>query len=222
MDNTHIEDLMGQTFNMLTVTAYAGRRSKENKPYWVCRCECGNEKIVSSANLKSGAVKSCGCLPKNMNRERMKVQNRTHGKSKTRLYRIYSQMRTRCYNQAHVFFHRYGGRGITICDEWQDFAVFYEWAVNNGYKDGLTIDRINNDGNYEPNNCRWVDTKKQQRNRCTNHNVTINGETHCLSEWAEINGLSYATVLGRLYHGWDDVRAVTTQPLIKRERKNAI
>ena len=217
---SNANDISGQKFNMLTAVEYVGRRNKGNHPYWLCRCECGNEKVVSLPNLKSGAVKSCGCLPRIKNSARMKEQNKTHGKSKTRLYNIYHQMKTRCYNPAHPFFYRYGGRGISICNEWQEFEVFYAWAINNGYEDGLTIDRINNDGVYSPDNCRWVKMVDQTRNRGTNHHVTVGGETHCLSEWAEINDISYNTIMSRLRYGWDEERAVTVQPLIKHERKN--
>ena len=216
-----IKNLAGKRFNMLTAVEYVGKRGKWNRDYWLCVCDCGNKKVVESRNLMHGAVKSCGCLHKKICGPRMSARNRTHGKSDTRLYRIYRNMIQRCKNKNHAFYPRYGGRGIAICDEWKDFLAFESWALANGYADGLTIDRIDNDGAYEPSNCRWVPIGEQQRNRSSNHYVTIDGETHCLAEWAEINGLSYATVEGRLHHGWDDVSAVTTQPLIKRERKRA-
>lgn len=217
---SNANDISGQKFNMLTAVEYVGRRGKGNHPYWLCRCECGNEKVVSLPNLKSGSVKSCGCLPRRMNSERMKIRNRTHGLSDTRLYRIYSEMLTRCNNENHVFYYRYGGRGIKVCEEWSEFKQFYDWAISSGYSDNMTIDRVDNNKGYSPDNCRWITQKSQTRNRSTNHTVTVNGETHCLSEWAEINDISYNTILSRLRYGWDEERAVTVQPLIKHERKN--
>lgn len=108
-------------------------------------------------------------------------------------------IKLRCYNKNSKRYKDYGGRGVAVCDKWKnDFMNFYDWAINNGYSDNLTIDRINNEGNYEPNNCRWVTIKQQSRNRRSNRNITINGETHCLSEWCEILGLNYKKVSARI------------------------
>ena len=124
-------------------------------------------------------------------------------KKNTRLYNIYYGMKKRCYNKNTANYKNYGARGITICSEWlNDKQSFFAWAINNGYQDNLTIDRIDVNGNYEPNNCRWVDMKQQQRNRTDNHYATINGETHCLKEWCEILNLNYGKVCKRVHYNW--------------------
>lgn len=122
-----------------------------------------------------------------------------HGLCKTRLYRIFGNIKQRCYYKNNKDYKNYGGRGIIVCDEWlKDFKKFYDWAINNGYQDGLTIDRINNDGNYEPSNCRWITKKAQSRNNRNNRIITYKGETHCLIEWSEILKIPYPTLRSRI------------------------
>lgn len=135
-----------------------------------------------------------------------------HGKCGTSIYRRYNHMKDRCYNKNNKDYKDYGGRGITICKEWlDDFMTFYDWSTSNGYNDTLTIDRIDVNGNYEPNNCRWVDMKQQSRNRRSNRLFTINGETRCLMEWCEILGLKYKTVATRIYtNKWTVEKALFT------------
>lgn len=149
-----------------------------------------------------------------------KNPNYIDGRKNTRLYSIYNNMKTRCYNAKSQFYYRYGGRGITICEEWKnDFQVFYEWAMINGYSDGLTIDRIDNNGNYEPDNCRWVDKRTQAVNKCTNHLVTIEGVTKSLKEWSEIFCINYQTVQDRLKRGWSEEKALKSPVQTKFRRK---
>lgn len=136
--------------------------------------------------------------------------NYKHGQCATRLYHTWENMKKRCYNKNNNHYKWYGARGIAVCDEWKDdFQAFYDWSKNNGYNNNLTIDRIDNNGNYEPNNCRWVDMKQQQRNRRSNKNITINGETHCLVEWCEIYNMPYDKVKHRINQcNWSIKRAL--------------
>ena len=148
--------------------------------------------------------------------------NYKHGLKNTRLFRIWSNMKTRCYNDHSPSFKWYGARGITMCNEWRnDFKLFYEWAMSNGYRDDLTIDRIDNDGNYCPENCRWETTKSQALNTRRNHLVEMNGEIKSLSEWCEILSINYRTVQDRLKRGWSHEEALT-EPVQTKFRKKVI
>lgn len=154
--NKQIKNLIGQKFGRWTVLEYKGV-NKHHNATWLCECVCGTKRTVRSGDLMSGRSKSCGCDGTN---------HRTHGQSNTRLFRIWANMKTRCYLNTKPDYKYYGGRGITICDEWKnDFQVFYDWAMCHGYREDLTIDRINVNGNYEPSNCRWVDMKTQNKNK---------------------------------------------------------
>lgn len=129
--------------------------------------------------------------------------NKKHGQYKAKIYHIYYNMKARCYNKNTPKYKDWGARGIVICDEWKhDFEAFYNWAMDNGYRDDLSLDRIDVNGNYEPDNCRWVTMKQQARNTRRNKCYTINGKTHCLSEWCEILGLNHDTIRMRLHRGW--------------------
>lgn len=160
MNNTKLIDLTGQKFGRLTVVERHG--VKDGHAAWLCKCDCGNTTVVNGRNLRNGRTTSCGCYHK----EILINRSKTHGMSKTRLYRIWHNMKNRCFYTKDKHFNDYGGRGITVCDEWKnDFESFKKWSLSNGYSDELTIDRINNDGNYEPSNCRWVTMKEQCKNR---------------------------------------------------------
>ncbi len=157
-------DLTGQKFGRLTVIERherpKERRSRE--AFWLCKCDCGNESTLSGYELRSGNTKSCGCYHKAIT---SKIHKK-HGYCGTRLYRIYYKMKERCYKPSNDNYKYYGGLGITICDEWlNNFQAFADWAMSHGYADNLTIDRINNEGNYEPSNCRWITIQEQQRNK---------------------------------------------------------
>lgn len=153
-------DLAGQRFGRLVAVADAGR-NKTGAVLWRCTCDCGGEAVVRCADLRNGAQRSCGCLRADVTAGRDKV----HGGAGTRLYSIWKGMRARCNNPNHTRYNDYGGRGIRICAEWDDFAAFRDWALANGYRDDLTLDRKENDGNYCPENCRWATYLEQRHNR---------------------------------------------------------
>ena len=187
MEQCKLIDITGKTFGKWTVIKRA-ENDKYKSARWLCRCECGNEHIVRGADLRSGKSKNCGCVNKN----NFKKMIYKHGREGTRLYRTWSSIKARCYNKNYHKYYRYGGRGITVCDEWKnDFMSFYKWAMANGYKDNLTIDRIDNDGNYEPNNCRWVTNKEQANNKSTNVFVEYKGLKKTVAEWSRYFNCDY-------------------------------
>lgn len=205
-----LNNLCGKKFGRLTVI-----RQSDNHTYpcgnssvtWECKCDCGNLVTVLSRSLTKGATLSCGCYHK----ELAKKQKTIHGKHNTRLYRIWYKMHDRCYNIKSSAYKNYGNRGIIICDKWKnDFMSFYEWAMNNGYSDELTIDRINVNGNYEPSNCRWVNRKFQANNRRNNNIITYNNESLTISEWADKINMNRSTFANRLSSGWNVEKSITT------------
>lgn len=156
-----IIDLANTKFGRLLVLNTFERRKRYI--YWLCKCDCGNEKYIRSDHLRYGKITSCGCFEKEARKE---GNHTTHGLSKTRIFKIFHGMKKRCYNPECVAYSNYGGRGIKICDEWlNNYTSFHDWALSNGYADNLSIDRIDVNGNYEPSNCRWVDAKIQANNR---------------------------------------------------------
>lgn len=203
-------DIEGMRFGRLIAIKPTDKRSGNGGIIWECKCDCGNKAYVSASTLKF-TQKSCGCLMK----EKMMKANTTHGKSYNKLYRIWVSLKSRCLNEKSIQYCDYGGRGIKVCGEWiDDFMNFYKWAIENGYKNNLTIDRIDNDGNYEPSNCRWVNRKVQGNNRRNNHYITIDGETKTLQEWGEHVGMKPNTILCRIRKGWSNKDAIFT-PLLK-------
>lgn len=209
-NQSHYEDLTGQRFGRLIV-----QKIVSHKPIrWECKCDCGNTTIVIADTLKRGETISCGCYRNECVRDRSIKHNESH----TKLHQVWSGMKTRCNNPNFEFYKDYGGRGIKVCDEWQnDYIAFRDWALQNGYAEGLSIDRIDVNGNYEPSNCRWVTDKVQANNKTTNRFIEYKGETHTLQQWSEILGVS----VGRLFHrldkmGWSVEKTFETGDLRKK------
>lgn len=196
------KDLTGQVFNRLTVLNLQENRNTGNRyrKYWLCVCECGKEKIVRTDCLLNKQVQSCGCLRIEKSKINV-IKNHKHKHSRTRVYGIWQKMKDRCYNKKVRSYKNYGARGISICEDWLIPENFISWAKNNGYKDNLTIDRIDNDGNYCPENCRWSDPKQQARNRTTNILVDYKGKTLTLIELSEITGITYSCLNARYHRG---------------------
>lgn len=199
-------DLTKQRFGRLTVLGRVWRLNTDDK-FWLCRCDCGNLKIIRNNNLISGRTKSCGCL----NKEVASKRNSTHGMANSKIYETWCNIKKRCENSNNDNYHHYGGRGIVVCDDWQRFELFYEWAIKNGYQDDLEIDRIDVNGNYEPSNCRWITHKANCNNRRSNHLIEYDGRIHTLKEWSEILGISDRILRQRLCRDkWTIERALTT------------
>jgi hypothetical protein len=203
-----LKNIIGQKFGNLTIIKELKPHLTPNKTKQrivLCKCDCGNLFKTQLYHVTSKHTKSCGCIQK----EKFSQIISKHNLSNTRLYNTYYNMRSRCYNKNNKEYQHYGGRGIKVCDEWLDsFQSFYDWSMNNGYKDNLTIDRIDNDIGYSPSNCRWVNLSTQQRNKRNNRIITINGITHCITEWCEILNLKLNTVYKRLRYGWTIEKAL--------------
>lgn len=195
-------DLTGQRFGYLTAVEYIGNSR------WRVKCDCGNETVVRIDNLKTGNTTSCGCFHIRENRKPKK-----HGDYKAPLYGIYREMIQRCVNSKSKGYHNYGGRGITVCSEWigdSGYINFKAWSLLNGYKNGLHIDRINNDKGYSPENCRWVTPRVNSRNKRTNKVLEFHGQKMCIAGWADTLHMPPRTLYGRISAGWSIERALTT------------
>lgn len=199
-----IIDLTGERFGSLVVIR-RDENDKNGSPRWLCRCDCGQQKIVYGSCLRYGVSKSCGCRAKDLNSEK----HRTHGLSKHPLHDVWRSMKDRCFNPNCRAYKHYGGRGITVCDEWSDFLPFYYWAIENGYQSGLSIDRIDVNGDYCPENCRWATIIEQTNNQRNNHCITYNGETHTIAEWGRITGIKKCTLYNRARRGLPPEKILT-------------
>lgn len=196
-------DLHGKRYGRLEVTGTSDNIGRDTA--WLCRCDCGRRVVIKTTCLRSKGTKSCGCLQ----RERAMESATKHGKCGTRLYQCWADMKQRCSNPNNASYPNYGGRGIQVCDAWQEFEPFMEWALANGYEDRLELDRIDNDDGYEPGNCRWVTREQQALNRSDNRLLTHADKTKTLKEWAEETGIDYDALRGRLDRGWPVARALT-------------
>ncbi len=206
-------DIVGLRFNRLVVKQRSGTYvspAGAKHAQWECLCDCGNTIFVTTGKLRSGNTQSCGCLQ----RERTSRASRTHGESRTRLYQIWKGMKARCHNRNYTQYKDYGGRGITICDVWQqNYEAFRRWAAESGYAHNLTIDRIDVNGDYCPENCRWITLREQQDNRRNTVRITTGDVTHTAKEWAEVTGIPYNTVRGRFYRGYSPQDILSTKKI---------
>lgn len=208
-------NLTGMRFGRLTVEAYGGESA--GRKTWICKCDCGNDHKADGKELKKGSTKSCGCL----RRERAKGLNLTHGmgtdgNNRRPEYEAWSQMLQRCTNPKSQSYPGYGARGISVCDSWRSFENFYR-DMGPRPSNEYSLDRIDNDGNYEPGNCRWANRKEQCRNKRNNVRLAFRGETLCLAEWSERLGIKIGVLQDRLRLGWSAERTLTTpfKPRIK-------
>lgn len=207
-------DLTGQRFGRLTVIERV-ENDKWGAARWLCRCGCGNEKIVLAHNLKCGNVRSCGCLSKEIAPERGRhsrigERSKIHGDFGTRLYRIWAAMKRRCYNPHAAYYEDYGMRGITVCDEWLDYGPFKEWALSAGYCEGMSIERVEVDAGYSPENCIWIPLNEQNRNKRNTIRMEYQGRIYTIKEMAAMTGLSERTIAGRYERGWSVEKILST------------
>lgn len=191
------KDITGNRFGSLVCVRYVGNTRNHDSLY-LCLCDCGQESTVRRNDLMSNRTKSCGC---GQGKFTHGLSRRENGK-KQKLYSVWIAMRDRCNNSGNKNYHNYGGRGISVCKEWGDYAFFHSWAVANGYKEGMSIERKDNDGNYDMDNCTWLPKNKQQLNTRKVKYLTLDGETHSRREWSNITGIKKDTIRGRIRKGW--------------------
>lgn len=208
----NFKDITGKRFGKLVAVSH---RFENGDAIWKCKCDCGSIIEVVSSDLNRGRKTSCGCWTHELISNAM----RKHGLCKTRIWRIWTGMKTRCYNKNDKAYKNYGGRGIAICDEWkEDLTAFSDWAMKNGYRDDLTIERIDVDGNYSPENCKWITLAEQEQNRRNTIFLEYKGEKLRINEWAERYGIDPLILRARLYKGKGIGEALET-PVIPRGKK---
>ena len=196
---------IGEKYNNLLVIGESTR--KNGARHFECKCDCGNITVVRKFNILNGITKSCGCLKLIMT----KKINTTHGMTKTPLYQAWINMKARCLNKKHKAYDDYGGRGICVCDEWiNDFNSFMNWANINGYDKTLTIERINVNGDYCPDNCSWIPMSDQLKNKRNTVRLSLNGDTRIISDWSTITGIGRHTIHCRIKRGWSAEKTLTT------------
>lgn len=209
-------DLSGERFHRLTVLREDGRI--HGRPAFECRCDCGNLVRVNASELNASKIQSCGCLQREKASQCLSAMKTTHGESSSRLYAVWMAMKNRCRNKRCKEYALYGGRGINVCPEWaENYETFRDWAFATGYNETAprgqcTLDRIDVNGNYCPENCRWSTQSEQCNNRQKNHYVEIDGQRKTIAEWAKVSGLRYSTILDRLNNGWPPSRAISQPP----------
>lgn len=211
--NKNIKDITGQTFNRLTAIEFV--ECKNGYACWMFQCSCGNQKILPGYSVRNGSVKSCGCLAKERAREtglaRLNFKGERDENGTPLLYKQYYTIKARCNNPKYKQYKDYGARGIKMCEEWEnDFNVFYDWAMSHGYSKNLSIDRIDNNGDYSPSNCRWATKMVQQNNTRANIFLEYDGKRLTLAQWARELDVSYQMLRYRYRAGWDTERILTT------------
>lgn len=206
-------DLSGQKYGYWTVLEIAENNHGVIK--WLCRCDCGKIATIRTGNLRSGASKSCGCHQYDHLRNRKR--NYPQDVRIKRLENIWNNMKKRCMDRNNINYKNYGGRNIKICDEWKDYVSFARWALNNGYADKLTIERINNEGNYEPSNCKWITKQEQHNNRRNSKFETLDGITKTVAEWAREYNIHPSTLYRRLNNGMDIYDAIKKPSRTRRK-----
>lgn len=193
-------------YNLLTIKSVIESKKTDNTKYKnhirlaICECDCGNKKTIYLREVVGGGTKSCGCI------------HTKHGRKNTTEYRIWTGIKNRCYNKNHHAYHNYGGRGVVMDESWRDnFKIFFDY-IGHRQSPNVTLDRINNDGNYEPGNVKWSTKKEQGRNTRFNRIISFNGETHCLAEWADILNIGRVTLSRRIdKYGWSIEKSLTTK-----------
>lgn len=206
-------DLTGLKFGRWTVIKKVESRKRNDgktESQYLCRCDCGNEKIIAGKCLSDGSSKSCGCYRSEFQSKRMQ----SHGMSNTRIYHEWDSMKNRCFNKRPGT-ESWNGKGIKVCEEWMGktgFKNFYKWAINNGYSDQLTLDRIDNNKDYSPENCRWADYIIQNNNSSNNVMIEYHGEIKTIAQWAKEYGINYQTLYSRIKRGYEIGNALNKSP----------
>lgn len=217
MVKINIDDYLGMRSGMLEVIGISEKLPNEKKYRLVCKCDCGNTSLQFPYQIKGQKVKSCGCVKSKLvveTRKHIKGHKTEDNRSKHPLYGTWFLMISRCENIKNKRYSEWGGRGIKVCDEWHDFWNFVKWSDSvGGRPKGYTIDRIDNNGNYEPSNCRWASRSQQQNNTSANVKITYNDETKTIAEWSKITGIKHQTLLGRYNSGWSADKIIETIPI---------
>ena len=213
---TKMRDYTGERYGKLTVLEYVATKRYRNgrATQWLCQCDCGNKTVVDSVSLKTGNTVSCGCHRRELSSKRMIERNKTHGitigsEEDKRLYRLWAAIKRRCYYEKCVGYHNYGGRGVRMCDEWKNEAAkFVEWCKSHGYKKGLEIDRINNNGNYEPNNCQFISKVENEKKKRNTIWLTIDGISKVCADWNRLMEKPEKYYIQRIYRKMGEEYAI--------------
>ena len=209
-------DMLGKRFGHLTVTGLANKNNTYPlRRNWMLLCDCGKDVTANTNILTKGQKSTCGTCDLH---SQLLAHNKTHGKSKTKLFRVWYGILERCYNNRIMSYKNYGARGISVCKEWRDsYQSFHSWAMVSGYREGLSIDRIDNNGGYEPGNCRWCSKKEQAQNRRSNVFINYMGDSKTISQWESILGFGREIIRSRLLRGWSVNDALSVKANEKRK-----